>query len=217
LTGAIQFNRIARNTIGIAAATRQLIAHNLIYRNDQDGILIHGQNDVRLVSNTFYAPTGDNIHIDSGSSNIEVRDNILWATAGTDIYVADDSHAAFSSDYNDLYATGTGVLVHWDTDFSDLFDWQADIAQFDLHSIGRTVVHPGWSEPRFFGGGMDDYRMFDVTARLRFSSPTVDAGDPLTDQGVPGFYQNLLANAGLEAGLGGWNSSPAATVQSANP
>ncbi len=182
--GTIQFNRVARNTVGIAATSGQLIAHNLIYRNSSAGVRAAGTAGVRILNNTFYAPQGDNVRLEGGTRNAEIRNNVLWAQSGYDIFVADDSQAGFTSDYNDLHASGTGRLVHWIKDFRDVLDWQADLARFDLHSIGRTEVNPLWSEPRFAGLARDDFRMFDAVAGLRFSSPTVDAGDPATAESL---------------------------------
>ena len=179
--GTIQFNRIARNDTGINATSGQKVFHNLIYRNTTNGLLISADSDVRVVSNTFYAPTGDNIHIQNASSNIEIRDNILWAETGYDVFVANDSQIGFFSDYNDLHITGAGKIFYWTRDFTDILDFQADVAAFDLHSIGRTVVNPNWSEPRFFNRP-DDYRIFDLISGQPLPSPTVDAGDPITDQ-----------------------------------
>src|SRR6185436_19090083 len=138
--GTIQFNRIAKNDTGINATNAQKVFHNLIYRNTSNGLLISGKSDVRVVSNTFYAPLGDNIHIQNSSSNIEIRDNILWAETGYDVFVANDSQTGFFSDYNDLHATGAGRIFYWTKDFTDILDFQADVAAFDLHSVGRTVV-----------------------------------------------------------------------------
>ncbi len=114
---------------------------------------ISGVNDVRVVNNTFYAPAGDNIRIEFGASEVEILNNILWAEAGYDIYVANDSWDGFYSDYNNLYATGTGKLVHYAVDFTDIIDWQADVARFDLHSIGRSVIDPEWAKPQFIQPG----------------------------------------------------------------
>lgn len=217
VTGPIQFNRIARNTVGIVAQNGQLITHNLIYRNTQTALLVSGKSDVRIVSNTFYSPQGDNIRIESGASNVEVRSNILWAESGYDIYVANDSQSGFYSDYNDLYAGDNGTLVYWTKDFADVLDWQADVARFDLHSIGHTVVDPLWAEPHFMNRGQDDYRLFGQVAGLRFSSPTVNAADPLTDQGIPALYHNLLVNADFESGITGWTTHATATTRTADP
>ena len=216
-TGPIQFNRIASNQVGIVAASNQLIDHNDIYRNIVQGVHITGRASVQIVSNTFYSPSGDQIRIDGASANIEIRDNILWSDAGYDIYVANDSTTGFFSDYNDLYSTGTGKLVFWTKDFTDILDWQEDVAQFDLHSIGTTRPNPLWAAPQFYNKGWDDYRVFDQSARQRSTSPTIDAGDPRTDLGQPAGQINLLTNPGFESGLTGWTVAPSGGVLSANP
>jgi uncharacterized repeat protein (TIGR01451 family) len=216
-SGPIEFNRIAGNTIGIRAHSGQLIAHNLIYRNTQTALSIQGQTDVRVFQNSFYTATGDLIRVEKSSSDVEVRNNILWNAFGYDLYIANDSQSGFFSDFNDLHASGTGKLVFWEIDFTDILDWQEDVHQFDLHSIGRTVVNPTWSEPRFYSVAQSDYRVFDLAALLRLSSPTIDASDPLSDQGVPALEVNLLANPGFESGLSGWTPNPSGATQGANP
>lgn len=216
--GPIQFQRAARNTVGIAAHGGQLIAHDFLYRNTFRGINVQGQTDVRIFDNTLVAATGDLIRVENRSSTVEVRNNILWAQGGYDIYVANDSTAGFFSDYNDLYATGAGKLVFWTMDFSDILDWQEDVYRFDLHSEGRTVVDPLWAQPRFVGLTLDDYRVFDAAAQQRFTSPTFDTGDPLADQALPAGYQNLLADPGFESGLTGWSVTPSgATLSGPTP
>ncbi len=57
-----------------------------------------------------------------------------------------------------------------------MLDWQEDLALFDLNSIGRTVVNPNWSEPRFVNLARGDFRMFDQVARQRLTSPSVGYG-----------------------------------------
>ncbi len=101
-TGTIQFNRFSANATAINAFSEQRILNNLFYRNTSYGVLVSGRNDVRIFNNTFYAPTGDNVRIQSSSSEVEVQNNIMWAMTGYDIYVANDSRAGFFSDYNDL-------------------------------------------------------------------------------------------------------------------
>ena len=216
-SGPIQFNRIARQAVGIAAQSGQLIAHNLIYGNTQMALEATGQTGVRIINNTFDNPLASNIVVSGGSSNVEVLNNILWTSSGYDIDVANDSQAGFFSDYNDLYADGTGKLVYWTKDFTDILDWQDDVDQFDLHSIGHTSVNPTWAEPRFFDRSLADYRLFDLAAGLRFSSPTIGAGDALSDEAQRPGYQNLLVNGGFESGLTGWSTNSSATVQTASP
>ena len=79
--------------------------------------------------------------------------NTLWTEDGYDLFVANDSQTGFFSDFNNLYATGTGKVGFWTRDFFDVLDWQADIARFDLHSFGATVVNPDWARPRFVRAG----------------------------------------------------------------
>ncbi|MEX0642950.1 MAG: right-handed parallel beta-helix repeat-containing protein, partial [Pirellulales bacterium] len=186
VSGAVQFNRIAQNTIGIRAATGQTLTGNLIYRNTQSGLLVSGQSDAHITNNTFFAPQGDNIRVEAGARNVEVTGNILWAESGYDIYVANDSQVGFASDENTLHATDGGRLVYWTRDFSDILDWQAEVARFDLHSIGRTSIHPDWSEPRFADRARDDYRVLGLVAGQRFSSPTVDASGATSGMGANG-------------------------------
>jgi hypothetical protein len=155
--GTIQYNKIGNNGTGIVALADQKLFHNVIYRNTGVALQITGVSDVRVVNNTFYTATGDNIRIEGGSSEIEILNNILWTEAGYDIYLSDNSWDGFWSDYNNLYATGTGTLVHYAVDFTDILDWQADVSRFDLHSIGATVVDPGWAMPQFNARSLDDY------------------------------------------------------------
>ena len=93
-----------------------------------------------MSDNTFYSPTGDNIRIENGASNVEILNSILWARDGYDIYVANDSQTGFFSDYNSLFASDSGILVYWTQNFTDILDWQDDVALYDLHSVGTTVV-----------------------------------------------------------------------------
>ncbi len=216
--GLIEFNRIVGNTTGIIAKSGQLIAHNLIYRNTQTAIEVSGHTDVRIVSNTMYGPAGDLVRVEGGSHEVQLTDNIFWAEAGYDIYVADDSHAGFWSDYNLLHVSDTGKLVHWSGyDFTDILDWQEDVATYDLHSRGRTLVNPDWSEPRFLDWALDDFRTPDLIGNQRFSDPAIDAGDPLTDLALLSALPNLLVNGSFESTLSGWNTNPSATTLTAGP
>ena len=216
-SGFIQYNRITRKTVGIEAQSGQVIAYNLLYRNTQAAIDVNGQSAVHIVNNTLYAPTGDNVDIHGGSSETELLNNIFWAQSGYDINVAYDSQNGYFSDYNDLYASGTGILVHWDINFTDILDWQDDVAQFDLHSEGTTVLNPTLDRPRFAGLAVDDFQVIGPFAGVRNSSPTVNAGDPVTDEALPASFQNLLTNPGFESGLTGWTASPSGGTQSASP
>ncbi|MEX2185288.1 MAG: right-handed parallel beta-helix repeat-containing protein [Pirellulales bacterium] len=217
--GTVQFNRIAGNDTGVEARPGQLIAHNLFYGNVDEGIRLFNDANVRIIHNSMHAATGNNILVGNVSTGAEIHNNVLWAEQGYDIRVDNAAQSDFFSDYNDLHASGTGNIIYWTRAFTDLLDWQADIARYDLHSIGTTVVNPAWSEPRFFNVAEGDLRVFDLLAGQRRSSPTIDAGDPLTDLALPASANNLLANGDFDAGLAGWstNTSAATGVGSAVP
>ena len=215
--GDVQFQRITRNTIGLRAHDYQQIAHNLFYDNDQIGIDVDGQHRVDIVNNTFWTTGGTQIRIEGNATEIEIRNNILWTESGYNLFVDNDSLGGFYSDYNTLHAGDSGFVAHWVQDFSDILDWQEDVNRFDLHSIGKTLVNPAWSRPRFQSPLAGDYQILDVQAKQRFSSPTIDAADPLGNHTLPSTYQNLLANAGFEAGLSSWTTNSGAGVRSGNP
>ena len=95
----------------------------------------------------------DGVVIDGGSSSVSLQNNILWNQSGYDIYVATDSQQGFASDYNDLFVSGTGMIAWWQTDFTDLYDWQTETL-FDAHLIGYTTLDPTLRQPaiRLRGG-----------------------------------------------------------------
>ncbi len=214
--GRIEFQKIGKNQVGIQASSGQLIAHNVLYRN-ATGIQLTGVSDVKIISNTIYTNVGDNVRITASSSRTEIQNNIFWTEDGYNLYVSNDSVIGFFSDYNVLHTSNNGKIGFWTKDFTDILDWQEDIYQFDLHSIGRTSVNPLWSEPKFVNKAADDYRIYDVVARQRFSSPTVDAGNPLIDIALPVSQVNLLANPSFESGLNSWEAVPSGVTQSSNP
>ncbi|MBI5616868.1 MAG: right-handed parallel beta-helix repeat-containing protein, partial [Gammaproteobacteria bacterium] len=219
-SGIIQYSRIGLNGVGIDVTSDMnglKIWHDVVYRNTTAGLRISNSQDIRVYQNTFYSATGDNVRIQNVSSNVELQGNILWAAGGYDLYVANDSQAGFYSDYNNLYKTDAGKLVYWTKDFFDVLDWQADVARYDLHSIGATVVNPTWAEPRFLDLDRDDYRLFDAVAGLRFTSPDIEASNAVLDQTQPPFYVNRLENPSFENGTTGWTVSAGGATASANP
>ena len=219
--GIIQYNRFSGNGTAIsvtadmsAQVNGTRIWYNLFYNNTGYGILVNDASNVRIYLNTFYSLTGDNIHLENGSSNVEIQGNILWAQGGYDIYVANNSQAGFFSDYNDLYKTGAGKLVYWTQDFLDILDWQDDVARYDLHSIGSTVVNPGWANPQFVDIDAGNFNVWPTIADLRFTSPTQGAANVLLDQAVPTFEQgqNLLTNPSFESGTAKWTFNTGGSV-----
>ena len=148
---------------------------------------------------------------------MEILNNILWTGGGYDLDIAADSHSGFFSDFNDLYSTGGGLIVHYLEDFSVILDWQDDVALYDLHSIGTTVVNPTAAQPQFVDLALNDFTVYPAVAGVRSTSPTISAGDPATDLALPASDQNLLTNPSFENGVAGWTVSTGGTTQSNNP
>ena len=105
--------------------------------------------------------------------------NILWAPPATTSMWPTTARTATSAITTTCTPTAAGKLVHWDIDFTDILDWQDDVAQFDLHSEGTTVLNPTLDRPRFAGlRSTISMSSVNVFAGVRNSSPTVNAGDP---------------------------------------
>ncbi|WP_158080989.1 right-handed parallel beta-helix repeat-containing protein, partial [Pelomonas sp. KK5] len=211
-TGTVQFNRLSANQTAINATSEQRILHNIFDRNTLVGVEINGRNDVRVFNNTFYALTGDNLRTEGGSTEVEVQNNVMWAAGGYDLYIANDSRYGIFSDYNDLFTSGSGKIGFWAKDFTDILDWQMDLDRLDLNSIGTTVVNPVWAEPAFVSILTNDFRLRDPVAAQRFSSPGIDMGNALVDNGRQTTDQNLLANPGFEGSLAGWEVNAGASA-----
>src|SRR5207244_1904550 len=85
---------------------------------------------------------------------------------------ADDSQRGFVSDYNVLYATGTGKLARWQgRDFTNLADWYYEVGQ-DQHSLT--------ADPRFVAPDGPDGLFGYTTGGLRgsyFANETL-TGEP---------------------------------------
>ena len=138
---------------------------------------MHSVDGVRVIGNTVFLESSDNVRLSGGSRGAELRNNVFWTEGGFHLNVADDSRVGCFSDYNTLHATGSAKLVHWIVDFPDILDWQEDVHQFDLNSLGTTVVHPFEAQPRFVSAARNDFRVFDVVAGHRRSSPTHNTAD----------------------------------------
>jgi nitrous oxidase accessory protein NosD len=194
----VRYNHVFANGTGIRVADETFVHHNLIYRNTGHGVLVDGARQVRLVNNTIYAPAGNGVHLENFADTVTIRNNILYAESGYALYVAADSQFGYSSDYNNLYATGGGRVAFQGKDFDDVYDWQVE-TESDLHSIGRTDPDPALDDPRFVAPGGDDYR-------LRPGSTSIDAGHPGTD-----FSLEPGANGG-RVNLGAYGNTPLAAA-----
>ena len=213
-TGVVEYNRIENNAVGINATNGLTIFSNQLVANTTDAILISGVGNIQIAGNTIYSYIGDGIHLNDSAYNVEIVSNVIWTDTGYGIYVDDNSQAGFWSDYNTLFDTGAGKIVYWTRDFTDILDWQDDVDQFDLHSVGVTVVNPDWAEPHF---ALDSYGFLitrPLVAGQRPTDPTADGGDPAGS--FIGFngVANLLANGNFESGLADWSVTPGASTTS---
>lgn len=215
--GTIQFTRFALNAVGIVAWDQQIINHNLIYRGTVAGIETGGANNVRITQNTFYNTAGSGVMVDGGSIRTEIFNNIFQADGGYDLNVASGSQSGFFSDYNVLYATGAGEVARWGGhDFGEILDFQRDLNEFDLHSIGASPVS-GWAAPQFVNLAANDYRIAALVNGQRGSSPGVDAGAAFLDVPAPPGFVNLLANPSFESGTTGWTANVLGGTQTTDP
>jgi Ca2+-binding RTX toxin-like protein len=209
-TGTIQFSRIDGNATGIAATANLNVLHDLIYNNTTVGLEVSGVANVQTSDNTFYTATGDNIRIENGSSNVEIQNSILWAQNGYDIYVANNSQSGYFSDYNTLFAGPNGVLVYWTRNFTDILDWQDEVALYDLHSVGATVVNPDDGKPHFVDLPNNDFQLLPLAGGQQASDAALEQGNPIVEYDTQLQNGNLLTNPGFEQGLTGWATDPTA-------
>ena len=202
LPGAeVRFNRIFANDVGVQVVGTSNVHHNLIYRNTGSGLLLSGASDVEIVNNTVYVPSGSGIRLEGPIADVLIRNNIVSTAAGFGLYVEAESQFGYSSDYNNLHATGGGGVAFQGKGFTDLYDWQVE-AESDLHSLGTTVLAPTLDDPRFANLAGDDYH-------LQSGATSIDAGDPTFD-----FSLEPLAN-GNRVNLGAYGNTPQATLSPA--
>ncbi len=176
LAGAtVRFNRLEANAIGIDAAGSVSVHHNVLADNSAQGVLVDAASNVQVVNNTIVTADGfgDGVVVQGGSSGAAVRNNILWSRGGYGLYVANDSQVGLASDYNNLYASGSGRVVWYQRAYDDLLDWQLD-SLYDAHSIGYTRIDPLRDDPRFVDPAGGDYR-------VQMGSTGIDRGDPASD------------------------------------
>ena len=136
----ISSNVIYNNPVGIVATSSQaLISNNLIYANSTTGIRVPGGGP-DLVNNTIHQSAGTALRLEGSSANVVLRNNIVWATGGTAISISNDSQTGFASDYNLLYATGTGIVGNWlGANQATLQQWQIATGR-DTNSLANDPL-----------------------------------------------------------------------------
>ncbi len=125
LTGnSIYSNQYGLLWTGFGSATMN-VSNNLFYNDSIAAIRLSGTQPAayEIVNNTIYEPTADGINVNA-ADNLHLRNNIIWTAAGYGIFIANDSQFDFTSNFNDLYATGTGRIGFWQGDRNTLTAWQ---------------------------------------------------------------------------------------------
>jgi hypothetical protein len=140
-------NVVYSNDVGIlASGTDGVIQNNLSYANVSAGIRLSGATKSSggpgwsVANNTVYQPTGAGIEISNLSDTIALKNNIVQANAGAALSVSADSQVGFASDYNLLYATGSGKVGFWQgAARATLNNWQ-NAAFTDQNSLSQDPL-----------------------------------------------------------------------------
>ena len=168
----------------------------------------------RSLATPFTSRAGDALVLTSSENNLSfqkmlVSNNILWAPAGYDINMTDDSAIGLSSDYNDLVVTGTGNAVKLSTRvYPQLADWVLEYG-LDTHSISadpKFVNIAGADGILGYSGGGDHGA--DDNFHLQSGSPAIDAADPNAV-----FVLEPAPNGG-RMNLGNYGNTPAGRSES---
>ncbi|HMC10036.1 MAG TPA: right-handed parallel beta-helix repeat-containing protein, partial [Pirellulaceae bacterium] len=220
-TGTAKGNVAYSNAFGLVltslfSSTPILAANNIIYANSSVGIDVATitQND-QIINNTVYQPAGDALRFEGDAgvtggrvTNTTIRNNLLWAQAGYDIFVPASAEGDLKSDYNNLYTSGAAKFGNWQArDFTDLASWFYETGQ-DQHSL---IANPQFVSPAGPDGilgydvinGID--RSFDDDFHVLPGSAMIDRGDP-TD---PYFAEPTPNGNRIE--IGGYGNTSGAT------
>jgi len=130
--------------------------------------------------------------------------NILWAPAGYDLNLSDDSAIGFQSDYNDLVVSGTGKAARLSNrDYPALSDWLLEFG-LDTHSISANPQFVNAAGPDGILGYSGSDHGIDDNFHLQSTSPAIDAGNPAST------YFNEPAPNGSRINLGNFANTPQA-------
>jgi hypothetical protein len=214
-------NVIYSNAGGIFANGLVTITNNLIYANTSYGINLTGISSAVVDNNTIYQPTGDGVQLlpsYNPPTSVVVNDNIIWTMAGRDFYIIDSQAASFSSDYNDLYATGTGEIGNLSgEDFATLSAWTTELGR-DRDSISadpQFVNIAGADGQLGYTGGVDHGA--DDNFNVQSTSPTIDAADPSLSYSAEPAPNGNRANQGYTGTTAQATTSAAQTIQLISP
>ncbi len=122
-----------------------LIANNFVVLGNSSnsyGIQQAGCNFSNVYNNTVRLTGGNTSgypYIRQYSMNINLKDNIFDNRAnGVAMYI-ESNEGPLTSDYNDLFSTGSNLVYYNGINYSDLSSWQA--TGFDIHTINEDPMY----------------------------------------------------------------------------
>ncbi len=184
------------------AAKKGLIANNMIAvggSNFSNGIYLGFSDHQRIAFNSVDISTNDNSSAAFRAEYSNSLDNLnnIFVASGSGLAIWGDDHLAFStSDYNDLYTTGSNLVEMGGSTLTDLSDWQSSF-YFDQNSLSLDPLfaatddlHIG--EAILFGAGTPlSYITDDIDGESRDAHlPSMGADEqptPSLDAGLPSF------------------------------
>ncbi len=175
----------AREGFSFQGARNPIITNNLSIRNGGYGYLIEKSPETFLLNNASYRNEGEvNLVAHITNKDITIRNNVLWASGGTQNSALEFGAAPASmqwrSDYNCLMATGGSFIGHIPPDhMSTLFEWQVasglDGGSIDYNPL---FVDPDGGDFHLespLGSYHDGYWTADLN-----TSPALNQGQPYT-------------------------------------
>ena len=176
-----------------------------------------GTHGVQIINNTFFSTSQDNVLVDGGSNDIQVLNNVMWAKAGYDLNVADNSRSRIlqrlQRPVHDRQRQARALPGRFHRHPRLAGCIQQIRSALDRHDVGESDR----AQPRFVDASLGDFRVFSAAAGLRPTSPTIATGDPALDLALPSAYHNLLTNPSFESGVTGWSVNVGGGTQSSNP
>ena len=209
--------------VRVSGSSDGALRHCLVYANGpagsgSPGVSLAGARGWAVENNTVYGNAGDEIVIEADCSDISIRNNILWETGPGHALRIEGAPLRVRSDYNDLYATGSGSAGFKDqTEYSTLDAWRAATG-CDLSSLSADPEFVNWKGFDDILGGDnfwdDDFHLQSTAASLHrigwlpdmHDSPCLDAGDP-----AGGFSDEPPPNGG-RINLGAYGGTRAASL-----
>ncbi|HZV70613.1 MAG TPA: CARDB domain-containing protein [Saprospiraceae bacterium] len=127
------------------ASQRSLVANNFVVLGNSSnsyGIQQAGCNFSNVYNNTVRLTGGNTSgfpYIRQYSMNVNLRNNIFDNRSDGVAMYLETNEGPLTSDYNDLYSTGTNIVYYNGTNYHDLAAWHA--SGLDMHSISEDPMY----------------------------------------------------------------------------